>query len=261
MRISAARTQAFNVLLGITLCVGAYACKKTEAINATIVPLKGDETLYFRGYVTDDAKELVSKIHDFSRSFSGIDTLNGKQVYLYSSNGKSTPFYIDKKGTIRELRTFNLGDRLLVYNIRTAEPVQIKYWETVFKKDKGVGTEWQVVVDTTVSALGAGAKPIQIRYHYSAKARNEGWQQTFIPKTYDYVRAVDVYWYDIETYIINVTAKDSLFVRRGTAHQYFDPDLGVIKYISDYKEKGQDTSYVSRHGTWELIKTEEKGPK
>jgi len=254
------RQEIACVSLPVVLLLSVFllpACgKKEEAINATIVPLKEKAVLHLRGYVTDDKTELVSQIYNFDRFFSHRDTVDGKPVVVYVSNGEKIPFYIGDDGSVHQLTTVNLSDRLFQYGITSRTPLLVSYWETLLKQNDGVGTEWQMLVDTTLTGVDATGKTVQIRYVYSARARNEGWKEVFIPHTYRLERTVDVHWYEIENYIINETTNDSLFVRKGTAHQYFDPKLGIIKYITDYKKKEGRTPFVSLRGTWELIKTE-----
>jgi len=43
-----------------------------------------------------------------------------------------------------------------------------------------------------------------------------------------------------------------LYLSSGTAHQYFEPELGAIKYITDFIQKEAGKEPVSLHGTWEL---------
>lgn len=241
-----------NFLL-ILMIIGLLACSEREKIRVTILPPIEGASLYFRGYVTINPEELTSDIYYFTRSFSHVDTLEGHPVYVFYSKDDKVYFYTDEAGTVRQLNMLNLTNRLLAYHITTNKPSNIAYWETLLKLDDGVGTRWHVLVDTTVHGMDSTGKPVQIRYFYSGKARYSGWSHTFIPETNRYERVLDVYWYEIDHYIVNQTTGDSLFIKRGTAHHYFDPELGLIKYVTDYKKKEKNSSYVSRHGTWELI--------
>jgi hypothetical protein len=244
------------VVLLVSVLVLSACKKKLEPINATIVPLKEKAVLHLRGYVTDDKAELVSRIYNFDRAFSHRDTVDGKPVFVYVSNGEKIPFSIGEDGSVHQLITVYVSELLFPFRITFTRPLLISYWETLLKQNDGVGTEWHVLVDTTLHGLDSTGKPVQIRYVYSAKAKNEGWKDVFIPRNYRLERTVDVHWYEVENFILNETTGDSLFVRKGTAHHYFDPELGIVKYITDYKKKEGRTPFVSLRGTWELIKTE-----
>jgi hypothetical protein len=244
-----------NFLL-ILMLLGLIACSDKEPIRVTILPTIEGASLYFRGYVTINPEELSSDIYYFTRSFSHVDTLEGQPVYAFYSNDDQLYFYTDEAGTVRQLNTINLTNRLLAYSITTNKPINIAYWETLLKLDDGVGSQWQVLVDTTVTGIDSTGKPVQIRYFYSGKARYNGWSYTFIPENNKYERVLDVYWYEIDHSIVNETTGDSLFIKRGTGHHYFDPELGLIKYVTDYKKKEKNSFYISRHGTWELIRKE-----
>ncbi|MFQ5706320.1 MAG: hypothetical protein ACE5HO_02670 [bacterium] len=247
------RIKSYAIFLIILVGLGLLGCGKKEKIRATILPPEIGATLQFRGYVTDDEIELTSEIYNFDRTVTEIDTVEGHQVYVFRSENERTPFYTDDVGTVRQLVTINLTDKVIPHNLTTPRVTLIKYWETLLKVDQGVGTEWRVLVDTTFQGIDSTGKPQKIRYYYSAKAKYEGWSQTAIPEVNRFVRVLDVHWYEIENYVVNETSGDSLFVWRGTAHHYFDPALGLVKYISDYKKRVMNQSYVSRHGTWELV--------
>ncbi len=234
--------------------LGAAGCgEKNEVYRTTVLPTQPGSALLFRGYVTDDQQELVGQIHNFARQFSHVDTVDGVPLYGFFWNNERFYFYEEEDGTLRQLVTLDLSRRLVPYGLLTPKPVLLRYWETVFKANEGVGTTWQVRVDTTVEARDASGTPVSVRYLYDAKARFEGWNNAAIPESQTYQKVLDVHWYDQQTVIVNLTAGDSLFVQRGTAHAYFDPKLGLIKYINDYRLKDRKHAYVSRHGTWELI--------
>jgi len=245
-------TLVFEILLVVAILM--LSCQKNEEmISATIVPLDKNAELRFRGYVTDEDSVLVSKIYDFGRRFSHRDTIGGKEVFVILSNNEKIPFYVDGGGRLVQMTTVNLLDRVFPFKIKLLGMQQISYWETLYDEDDGVGTEWQVEVDTTVSGIDSTGRSIAIRYFYSGRARNEGWKDIFIPRTYKPEKLVDVHWYEMQNEIINLTANDTLFYRVGTAHHYFDPKLGILKYITDYEIREGAKAPAKLHGTWELI--------
>lgn len=246
-----------RVITLLTLIILISACKRVEEEipKLSVMPLKSGSELSFRGFVTDTEEELVSQIHNFSRRLVHVDTLSERHVYVYISNNKKTKFYTTENGTVWQYNSENIGDRILQYGLAYKKPVHLGYWEILLKVDKGVGTEWSVSVDTTFDAVNLDGSPQLIRYIKQGKARYEGWTKTFIPeaKTQNYVSVVDAHWYELNTYILNQTTGDTLFASSGTAHQYFEPHLGAIKYISDFTKSEIGHPAVSLHGTWELM--------
>lgn len=240
----------------VALALWTLTCGQQERFTTTVVPKDAQYVLTFRGYVTDDEQELVGRIYTFTRELSHVDTADGLPVYAFYSNDERFLFYEDEDGALHQLTTVNLSDRILPFGLRTSKPALIRFWETLLRTDDGVGTEWEVTVDTTITATDSAGNPVTVRYYYGAKARFEGWGRAAIPESQTYEDVLDVFWHDVDNYIVNETANDTLFVRRGTAHTYFNPELGVVKYISDYVLKDRKHDYVSRHGTWELIKKE-----
>jgi len=234
----------------------SFSCRdEEEQVRVSVMPLNVGAELHFRGFVTDSEEELVSQIHNFSRKVVYEDTLSKQPIFAYISNNKKTKFYTEANGTVWQYHSENLGDRILQYGLSYKQPVVLSYWEILLKVDEGVGTEWSVLIDTTFDAVSLDGKPQRIQYLKQGEGRYEGWTETFIPEpnTYNYVPVVDAHWYELNTYLLNQTTGDTLFSSSGTAHQYFEPDLGSIKYISDFTktEIGQPT--IPLHGTWELM--------
>lgn len=229
------------------------SCKKNETPHLSVLPLIEGAELHFRGFVTNDQQELVSQIHTFSRKVVRRDTIDQRPVFVYMTNNQPTYFYTDKKnGTVWQHNTDDIGLRIVMYGF-AYQPLNISYWQILLKIDKGVGTEWSFSVDTTFTAITSEGKSQRIRYLNNGKARYEGLKEAFIPESNKYVPAHDAYWYELDTFILNETTSDTLFASSGTAHQYFDPKLGSIKYITDFtkSEIGQPT--IPLHGTWELV--------
>jgi hypothetical protein len=246
----------------LKICVFATllmtSCDKDEKmITPTVVPIDESIELHLRGYVTDDDSVLVSKIYDFTRRFVRRDTIDGKATLVFVSNNEQNIFRIEN-GRLMQLTNVNLFDRVFPAKIRLLGPTQFSYWETLYSEEDGLGTEWQVKVDTTVTAIDSTGRSVAIRYVYSANARNEGWKDVFIPRTYQPEKLVDVYWRDVRNEIINLTASDTLFYRVGTAHHYFDPALGIVKYVTDYEIKERGKPIAKLHGTWELMDVKTK---
>jgi len=248
-----------TILVCILLIFGGFSCSKNkniEDIRVTVLPEKLNAELHFRGFVTDEKEELVSEIYNFSKAVTLRDTIDGKPVFGYMANGKKNYFYTDEDGTVWEKSVNDIGARIIVYGFAYREPLLISDWEILLKVDNGAGTEWEVAIDTTFDAITGKGKTQQIRYVKKGKAVFDGWSETFLPEPYQNVRALDAYWHDLQTYIINATTSDTLFSTIGTAHQYFLPDIGSVKYISNFikTEKGQEP--VELRGTWELMRKE-----
>jgi len=235
-----------------------FSCGKKEEPEQffSVLPKDPEQELHFRGYVTDENEKLLSEIYYFSRKLVDTDTTNGHAVQVYESNGDIMKFYVDDAGTIWQLNEVDVGKRIVVYNLSYKQPLIVRNWEILLKIDGGKGTEWSVNIDTTFEALNLEGEPQVIRYVKQGKARYEGWTKAFIPEpdTYNYVPAVDAHWYDLNSYIINETADDTLFASLGSAHQYFHSELGAIKFITDFTKKEIGQEPVVLHGTWELVR-------
>ena len=230
------------------------SCSKDNNIHATVL-IEGAE-LHFRGFVTDEEQELVSQIHNFSRMITGKDTLHGIPVFSFISNDRQTYFYTDEEGTVRQYITEDIANRIRGYSLTIRRPIRISYWKIELKLNEGVGTEWDFSVDTTIVSSNLDGEKHRIRYVHNGKARYAGWSEAFIPESYKYERVVDAHWYELNTFIINQTTGDTLFASQGTAHQYFEPTLGAIKYITDYTKIELGQPPVALRGTWELMKKE-----
>lgn len=238
----------------LALQLVVLSCSKREDIpHMTVMPQIHGAELKFRGFVADDEDELLSDIYQFSRRVVHKDTVGNNLIYYYVSNNQRTPFYTDREGTVWERQNEDVSVRMSMYGYFPVLPVELVYWKILLKVDSGVGSHWEVNIDTTFQAKDIKGKKHVLRYVHEGKARNEGWTTAFIPEVYDYVDAIDVYWYELNTYLINETSGDSLYISRGTAHQYFEPKLGAIKYITDFIQKEHGKEPISLHGTWELL--------
>lgn len=239
------------VLLSILMV--AASCKKAEKPQLSVLPLVEGAELNFRGFVTDDAQELKSQLHFFSRKFAGRDTVGQRAVYVYETNNTPVFFYTDEKGTVWQFNTEDVARRIVAYGFSYQQPVIVSYWQILLKVDQGVGSEWSFSVDTTFSAIDSAGKENTIRYIHNGKARYEGLKQAFLPQDQKYVPAHDAYWHTLNTFIINETTGDTLFASEGTAHQYFHERWGAVKYITDFIKSEIGQNPVSLHGTWELV--------
>jgi len=234
------KTYKYAVLVLLVAVFGCGEEKKQEILKPKIMPVGEGAALAFRGYVTDSEDELVGKIYTFNRVFSHVDTLNGREVYAFLADNDRSYFRTNDAGTLEQLKTIDLSRRLWLYELSGKQPVKLGYWETMFKQTEGVGTEWETLVDTTVTMFDAEKQPVQVRYS--------------IPESQTIEEVLDVNLLQIENLIVNETTNDSLFVQRGTGHYYFDPQVGMVKYVTDYHLKKRGEPYIQRHGTWELVK-------
>ncbi len=244
------------LLLLVFTVLSVWSCSKKEDVRVTVLPEKLGEELRFRGFVTDENEELVSQIHNFSKAVSLQDTINGQPVWGYITNGRRVYFYTDENGTVWEKNSNDIGARLVAYEFSYREPLVISNWEILLKVDNGVGTEWETQIDTTFNAITSSGEAQVIRFIKKGKASYDGLSETFLPGPYENVLAHDAYWHDLQTYIINQSTSDTLFSTVGNAHQYFLPEVGSVKYISNFlkTEKGQED--VNLLGTWELMRKE-----
>ncbi len=246
----------FRLLLLWLAAISIFSCSKTEESRVTVLPEKLNAELHFRGFVTDESEELLSQIHNFSKVVTLQDTINGQPVLGYISNGKRVFFYTDANGTVWEKNINDIGARIVAYGFSYRQPLIISEWEILLKVDDGVGTEWDASIDTTFDAITSSGEIQRIRFAKIGRARYDGLSQTFLPGPYENVEALDAYWYDLQTYIINQTTSDTLFSTVGNAHQYFLPEIGSVKYISNFTKIELGKESVELRGTWELMRQE-----
>ncbi|MFQ5823220.1 MAG: hypothetical protein ACE5IW_09875 [bacterium] len=243
-----------NLICILTISLVILSCGESETPHVSVLPLIEGAELHFRGFVTDEEEELVSEIHNFSRKVIRKDTLDGHPVHAYVYYNQQIYFYTDENGTVWQYNTEDIGSRIVAYGLSFRAPILVSYWQILLKVDEGVGTEWSVSVDTTFDAINLAGNTERIHYMHDGKARYAGWTKTYIPERHNYVRVADAHWYELNTYIINETTGDTLFSSHGTAHQYFEPKLGAIKYITDFTKAEIGQSAVPLRGTWELMR-------
>ena len=244
----------FTCLVGLVIFLLFFSCRKEEKVMVTVMPPIVNAEFQFRGFVTDEEEELVSEIHNFTRTVTRTDTLDGRPVYAYISNNQESLFYTDEAGTVLEKERTDLGARILKYGFAYRNPIVIYKWKTLLKMDEGVGTEWETHFDTTFTAINLKGESQEIRFINNGKARYDGFTETFVPESYANVRVLDANWYELSTRFINQTTGDTLFSTTGSAHQYFQPDNGAVKYITDFVKVEIDESAVPLRGTWELMR-------
>jgi len=232
-------------------------------VYITVVPPIEGAKLNFVGYVADTELELKSNMYKFSRLFiAQQDSINGQPVFMYISNNKRTKYYTDSNGDVWQYNSEDLFARLIAYGLKTDSAVVVQYWQPLLKTSKGKRTKWSVCIDTTFYAYNSEGEKQKIQYYHYGEAKYIGWSDVFVQesRTVPY-RCMNAFWPVLNTYIINHTSGDSIFVRRGNAKQMFEPKLGSIKYATDFTLKEVGKEPVVRKGTWELISKDILGEK
>ncbi len=247
------------VVLLFTVSLLVVGCEKEKKVFVSVLPKVLLTEFQFRGFVTDQEEELVSEIHNFTRTVTRRDTVNGREIFAYASNSVESLFYTDEEGTVWEHGKNDIGGRLLKYGFAYKRPVFTKGWQILLRMDDGVGTEWETAIDTTFDAITLSGEGHKIRYMKHGKARYDGWTETFLPEPYANIPVLDAHWYDLKTVFLNETTGDTLFSSAGSAHQYFAPDLGAVKYITDFVKTEIGGEATSLQGTWELMKKQIPG--
>jgi len=232
------------------------SCSKEERVHVSVLPMVIDAELHFRGFVTDEEEELVSKIHHFSKKVTRQDTIGGRPVFVCLSNDQETYFYTDEDGTVWESNTIDVGARIVKYGFSYVDTLLVRRWDILLKVNAGVGTEWSVSIDTVFDAKTLQGKAQRIRYIYQGKARYEGRTATYIPENHEMMDVFDAHWYDLGTHIINESTGDTLFSTSGIAHQYFEADLGAVKYITNFTKTERGEPTLALRGSWELMRKE-----
>ena len=241
-------------LLILSIFLGFIACEKKPPIpEITMLPPMIDETFYFRGYVTDGNKDLVSNIYNFTRHVVQKDTINGHPGFVYISQSQRIPYYNDENGTLIQRNTENIGFRVAPYGLVTEKPVKISYWQTMLKMDDGLKSTWSLNVDTTFQARARNGERQNIHYIHGGNAKFAGWTTTFIPAAKRAVEVLDAHWLDMQTHIINETTGDTLFSSVGDAHYYFTETFGAVKFINDFVKKELGKPEQKLYATWENV--------
>ena len=250
------KSKNLTMLVLFVLILIVYCGNDSEPpVYTTVVPPIEGAKLNFVGYVADTSFELKSDIYKFSRLFlTQQDSINGQPVYMYISNNKRTKYYTDSDGDVWQYQLEDLSARLLAYGLKTDSAVVIQYKQPLLKTSRGKGTKWRVCIDTTFFAYDSEGKKQKIQYYHYGEAKYDGWSDVFVQerRTVPY-RCMNAFWPVLNTYIINHTSGDSIFVRKGNARQMFEPTLGSIKYTTDFTLKEVGKEPVVRKGTWELI--------
>ncbi len=241
------------VLLTVIVCTGCEKAEDKPVHVEVLPPVKGLKFDY-NGYATNPEFELKSGINIFTRLFFEKDTINGQPMNVYLSKGKRVPYYTNEKGDVWEQQTEDISAQLLANGLKTDDKIVLKYWKQLLKISKGKKSKWDVLVDTTFYASDADGKKQKIQYYHYGEAYYEGWSQVTVQqrRTIPY-RCMTAYWPVVNTFIINHTTGDSIFVSKGNARQVFEPTYGVIKYMVDYTLKEFGKEPVESRGTWELV--------
>ena len=237
-------------LLFISLFTAACE-EKSQYPEVSMLPPFVDEPFFFRGYVTDTNKELVSDIHAFTRQIVSKDTIDGHLCQVYLSQGNRIPFYRDKEGTVFQKNTEDLGMRIVPYGFSYRDPINISYWQIMLKTEDGLDSKWSIDVDTVFNALNKGGETQQVRYITKGAAQFSGWTSTFVPAAKRVVPVLDAHWYDLQTYLINETSGDTLFSSIGEGHNYFSENFGAVKYTHDFVQKELGKPARKLLATWE----------
>lgn len=257
------RDNSGKFLLLVIAATALLSCNKKEEVTVYALPEVNNAEMFYRGFVTDDNEELVSEIYNFSKKVTRTDTVNGQSVFVYNvggqngaNRGRDTFFYTDEDGTVWERTIVDIGARVVNYGFSYRTPQLFSPWEILLKMDDGVGTEWEVNQDTTFSVYSLDGQTHEIRYIKKGKARFEGRSLTFLPELQENVEALDAHWYDLSTYFIDQTTSDTLFATEGIAHQYFTPESGAVKYVTNFTQKEKNQEKRALRGTWELMRKE-----
>jgi len=241
------------VLLGFS-CKPHSSDTLSQIGDVTVVAEQVGVKLFFRGFVTDEADSLISQVYNFEREVIRKDTSGIATVYWFSQGKEEIPFYRDSVGTVFQKVTENLSLRTSAYGLLFRKPLILSRWKVMFKGSEGLGTEWNDAVDTLFTMYKPDGEKQLIRYHSFLKARNDGLLNTHIPYGNKVEQVIDVNWYEISTYILNTTSGDTLFSMLGSAHSYFLPGIGAVKYEADYTRRDFNSKSVFLKSTWELIR-------
>lgn len=251
------RTQQILIFLILTsvLLINCAKKKVDEPVPAVVIkPVEGTQ-LNLRGYVADAKFDLQSDMYKFSRLYGGSKVVDNKKIHHYLGNNKRVEFYNDLNGDLWEFQSEDISLRLFPYGLKANNPILIEFWKPILKISNGLNSKWTVHIDTTFNVFDSEKNKYKIQYYHHGEGQYDGWADILVfERKKEPYRCMMAYWPVLNTFILNQTTGDSIFVRKGNARQMFEPNMGAIKYITDFSVKslGNDSTIV-RKGTWELI--------
>ncbi len=240
------------VLFGILLIIG-FSCSKKKEPCPVFYPVKEGAKLNFISYVSNRNNEMLYPFDYSERRYIYSDTLNGRIFHHYIEKGMMCAFFTDDSCTIWNKIPIDLAALAVNCGFSYRDSVILSFWKPVIKVNKGLNTAWSVYKDTTFVAPAPDGKDHILRYQFYGSAQYKGWTEVVVPENRTKKLSVrQVTWEPINYLLYDETTSDTLFYKFGIASDYFEPELGLVRSISDYDTKTKGKPKAFQKSTYEL---------
>lgn len=243
----------YLVFVLFVLVILSSNCEKKKEPCPKFFPVKPDAKLNFISYVTNQQNEILYPFEYFERRYTHTDTVGTRLVHHYVEKNKVSSFYTDDYCTIWHRIQVDLSALALSCGFTYRDSVYLSFWKPVIKVHDGVNTKWNLKVDTTFSALATDGTEHVLQYQLSGSAQYKGWSEVIVPENRTKkLKVMHVNWNPVKYLLFDRTSNDTLYVQHGTASDYFEPELGLVRSIYDYDVLWKGKPGVFRKSTWEL---------
>ena len=228
-------------------------CQRAADKAPLLLPLEEKARVQYVSYVTNEKNELLYTMDYFDRQYVRADTASDQITHYYIEKNQLKRFYTEERNTIFQEIKIDLAAYAVNGGFPYHNSIPFSYWKPVFKNDRGKGTSWSVHADTQFVCLDASGKPHTLHYRFSGKARFDGWSKIFVPadRTREF-KVLHVHWPEFENSLFDLTDNENVWLQKGSASDYFEPEFGLLRSIADYTISKKKEPAVKRKSTWEL---------
>ncbi|MCU0643793.1 MAG: hypothetical protein MUC94_05990 [bacterium] len=244
------------ILVLLLFLIFSSDCQKKQKICPVFFPVQEKAKLTFVSYVANAKNDMLHPFEYFERQYIYTDTVNHRAIHHYIERNKLSAFYTDDFCSIFHRITVDLSAYAVSFGFQYQDSAYFSYWKPVIKVNKGIGTSWNVTVDTLFSAMDHDGQEHWLRYNFNGEAEFKGQSKVVVP--FDRLKQWDVMhvqWNKIKYFLYDQTNGDSLLLQEGNASDYFDPQLGLIRSVFDYHITLKGKPKEFRKSTLELSST------
>jgi hypothetical protein len=228
-------------------------CKKQQETCPIFFPVKPGAKLNFISYVTNRQNEILYPFEYFERRYIYTDTVASRVVHHYVEKNRLSAFYTDDSCTIWHRTGIDLSALATSCGFTYQDSVYLSFWKPVIKVYKGMNTKWNFKADTTFSARASDGTEHLLQYEFSGAAKYKSWSEVVVPQNREKkLKVRQVQWNPVKYWLFDRTSNDTLYFQYGTASDYFEPELGLVRSTHDYDVEWKDKPKVFRKSTWEL---------
>lgn len=229
-------------------------CGKKEVIpTPVLLPLVEGTEIKYVSFVTDSLKAIQHQLEYLPRHYVRSDEINNKQRHFYVENNRLNHYSVLKNGTIETRVQVDIAAFAAAAGLPYVQPVNFSYPRVVFRKEKGFGTRWQVHADTTVIIHDKLQQPRTLSFVHEADARLEEWTDLFVPASpKEKLHVLNVHWLHFTNYLYDHSSGDTLWVQRGEGREFFHPEFGLARAMSNYTTRKKGEAAIYRQSTMDL---------